>query len=55
MPIPREDGKNIEYVRAVYFDYNGLLWIIEAKCDKDMMEQIKTDLNHILKTFKILN
>ena len=33
MPIPVEDGKNLEYVRIVYFDYNDLTWRIEMKCN----------------------
>jgi hypothetical protein len=28
MPIPVEYGKNLEYVCAVYFDYNNLTWSI---------------------------
>jgi len=54
MPIPREDGKNLEYVRAVFFDYNKLTWEIEAKCNEDIQERVKADFDHIIDTFKIL-
>jgi len=54
MPIPVEDGKNLLYVRAVYFDYQNLTWEIEAKCNQDIQEQVKADFDHIIQTFKIL-
>ena len=55
MPIPVEDGKNLEYVRAVYFDYNDLTWEIVAKCNQEIMEQVIADFEHIVETFKILD
>jgi hypothetical protein len=54
MPIPREDGKNLDYVCAVYFDYNGLLWMIEAKCIQELKEQVKADFDYIVQSFKII-
>jgi hypothetical protein len=54
MPIPREDGKNLEYVRAVFFDYNNLTWEIEAKCNQEIQDQVKADFDHIIQTFVIL-
>ncbi len=54
MPIPVEDGKNLEYVRAVYFDYNDLTWEIIAKCNEDIQGEVTTHFNHIIETFKIL-
>jgi len=54
MPIPREDGKNMEYVRAVFFDYNNLTWEIEAICNEDIQDQVKADFDHIIETFVIL-
>ncbi|MBN2543352.1 hypothetical protein JXI42_10850 [bacterium] len=54
MPIPVEDGKNLEYVRAAYFDYNDLTWKIVAKCNQDIQEEVTAYFNHIIETFKIL-
>jgi len=54
MPIPVEDSKNLEYFRVVYFDYNGLIWVIEAKCDQEIREQVRADFDHIIQTFIIL-
>jgi hypothetical protein len=54
MPIPVENGKKLEYVRAVYFDYDGLLWVIEVKCKEEISQQVKADFDHIIQSFKIL-
>ncbi len=54
MPIPVEDGKNLEYVRAVYFDYDDLTWEITAKCNQEIKDQVKADFDHIIETFQIL-
>ncbi len=54
MPIPREDGENLDYHCAVYFDYNDLLWVIEAKCIQEMREQVKADFDYIVNSFKII-
>jgi hypothetical protein len=55
MPVPREDGQRLEYHRAVYFEYNGLIWIIEAECNQEIMDQVKADFEHIVETFTILD
>jgi hypothetical protein len=55
MPIPVEDGENLEYVCAVYFDYNNFTWKIEAKCNQDMMDEVRADFDHIVETFTILD
>lgn len=54
MPVPVEDGKNLEYVRAAYFDYNDLTWEIVAKCNQDIQEEVTGYFNHIIGTFEIL-
>jgi hypothetical protein len=54
MPIPVEDGKNLDYISAVFFDYNNYTWGIRAKCNQDMMKQVKADFDHIIQTFKII-
>ena len=55
------EGEFVEYFAAnehkcaVYFDYNGLIWSIEAKSRGDYdCTKIKADFDHILQTFKIL-
>jgi hypothetical protein len=48
-------GGELEYNCAVYFEYDGLIWEIEAKCDQDMMEQVRADFEHIVETFTILD
>jgi hypothetical protein len=55
MPIPRKDGQRLEYHCAVYFDYNGLIWEIEAGCHQEIMDQVKADFEHIVETFIILD
>jgi hypothetical protein len=55
MPIPREDGQRLEYNRAVYFEYDGLIWLIEAKCNQEIMDQVRADFEHIVETFTILD
>jgi hypothetical protein len=55
LPIPVENGLQLEYNRAIYFDYNNLIWILEAKADQDMADNITADFNHVIQTFKILN
>jgi hypothetical protein len=55
LPVPKGEGPGLQYVRAVYFDYGGLTWWIQAKCEKEMIDQVKTDFEHILQTFKILS
>ena len=54
MPIPVEDGKNLWYVRIVYFDYNDLTWEIVAKCNQNIQEEVTIYFNHIIETFEIL-
>ena len=54
MPIPVEDGKNLTYVRAAYFDYNDLVWEIEAKCNQDIQDEVTGYFNHVIETFEIL-
>ena len=54
MPIPVEDGSNLWYVCAAYFDHNNLTWEIKAKCNEDIQDQVKAEFDHIIKTFEIL-
>jgi hypothetical protein len=54
MPLPVEDGRNLDYIRAVYFDHNDLIWVIEAICDEEISEITKFEFDHIVQTFKIL-
>jgi hypothetical protein len=55
MPVPREDGQRLEYHRAVYFEYDGLIWVIEAGCNQEIMEEVRADFEHIVETFTILD
>jgi hypothetical protein len=55
MPIPVEDGKNLEYSREVYFDYNGMVWSINATSNEDIRDQVIAEFNHIIETFRILD
>ena len=55
IPIPRGEGPLLQYHRAVYFDYNGLIWEIEAECEIEMVDQVKADFEHILETFRFLD
>ena len=55
MPIPREDGQRLEYHLAVFFEYDGLIWEIEAECHQEIMDEVKADFDHIIETFTILD
>lgn len=39
----------------VAFDYNGQAWDLQARSDIALAESVKDDLEHIIKTFKILD
>jgi len=55
-PIPAKEGLKLEHRCAVYFDHNGLIFSIEAMSRGDYdYTKVKTDFEHILQTFKILN
>jgi hypothetical protein len=45
MPIPIEDGKNLWYIRIVYFDYNDLTWRLEMKCNQDIQDEVTAYFN----------
>lgn len=42
------------YEAQVSFDHNGIQWDIVAKADMDMSETVRADIDHIIKTFLIL-
>jgi hypothetical protein len=54
LPFPESEGQELQYYRAVYFDFDGLIWTIEATSEMEMVDQVKTDFDHILGTFQIL-
>jgi hypothetical protein len=47
-------GPDLKYCAQVSFDYNGLQWDIEAEADINMSETVRTDFDHVIETFKIL-
>jgi hypothetical protein len=53
--IFKENLGRLEYHRVVYFDYNGLIWEMEAQCNQEMANQVNADFDHIVQTFKILD
>jgi len=40
--------------RAIFFDYNGLVWFIRMKSTEETSEQTKLDFEHLIETFRIL-
>lgn len=54
MPIPVEDGENLNYHRIIMFDYNGMTWTLEAECHLEMRDQIDYDFDNIIQTFQII-
>jgi hypothetical protein len=54
LPFAEGEGPKLQYHRAVYFDYNGLIWTIEATTEMEMVDQVKADFEHIIETFEIL-
>lgn len=54
---PRMDGIKEQFYwvkRQVFFDYNGLIWIIEMSSDQSTAAVDGKDFEHILQTFKFL-
>lgn len=47
-------GPDLKYCTQVSFDYNGLQWDIEAEAGINMSEMVRTDFDHVVETFKIL-
>jgi hypothetical protein len=45
------------HVRDVYFEYGGLIWIIQVTSSpiQNEVDQAKADFEHVLQTFKILD
>ena len=40
--------------RAIFFDYNGLVWFIRMKSTEETAEQTKLHFEHFIETFRIL-
>ena len=55
LPVPTGEGPGLKYVREVYFDYDGLIWWLEAISELEMVDQVKADFEHLLETFQILD
>jgi hypothetical protein len=49
-----DQSKPLEYTRTTYFDHGDLIWNIEAVYEASMDERLKSDYEHIIQTFKIL-
>ena len=52
--FPSTEGLKLEYRRVVYFDYDGLIWNIEAMSRMEMNHRVMNDFEHLLETFQIL-
>jgi len=48
------DTPKLKYFRVAVFDYGGYIWDFTAWSEEEMIEQVKTDFDHILETFKII-
>lgn len=55
LPVSKGEGPLLQYHKAVYFDYNGLIWTIEATSEMEMVDQVNADFDHIVQTFKIID
>ncbi len=44
----------IDWVREVYFDYDGLVWIITTSCDEDKQQDFRPDFASVLSSFTVL-
>jgi len=53
--FPPSDEPKVEYYKVIYFDYDGLVWSVEASSRMDKNHRVMQDFEHILDTFKILN
>ena len=53
--LAARDTPKLRYVRWAYFDYDGLVWEIEAEAEEELAEQVRVDFEHVLETFKILD
>lgn len=52
--VPKNEGVKLQYVKEVYFDYDGLVWNLKAKSEEEMVDQVNAYFDHVLETFKIL-
>ncbi|MBN1368271.1 MAG: hypothetical protein JW967_10145 [Dehalococcoidales bacterium] len=55
LPFPTASGEQpLEITRAVYFNVGNDVWKIEACSEMAMAEQVKSDYEHVLQTFRLL-
>ncbi|MDD5039162.1 MAG: hypothetical protein PHN78_07595 [Dehalococcoidales bacterium] len=49
-------GPNLIMIdRSVYFDYDGLVWVIKMGAYEKVADEAKVEFDHIIETFKILD
>lgn len=48
-------GPDLKYKAAIYFDHNGLYWLITLEADNDLAEMVRADLEHLIQTFQIIS
>jgi hypothetical protein len=52
---PRDEPLRLYRVQKVIFDFDGLIWAIEAEArTEDLVDEVNTYFEHVLQTFKIL-
>jgi hypothetical protein len=53
--FPASEQPKIEYEKAVFFDYDGLVWRIDANARMDINHRVMEDFENLLESFKILD
>ena len=53
--FPPSEQPKIEYEKAVFFDYDGLVWCIDANARMDINHRVMEDFKKLLESFKILD
>jgi hypothetical protein len=53
--FPPSEVTKVEYEKAVFFDYDGLVWRIDANARMDINHRVMEDFENLLESFKILD
>jgi hypothetical protein len=53
--FPSTEGPKLEYIKQVFFDYDGLIWNIKAMSRMEIDHRVMDDFEHLIETFQILD
>jgi hypothetical protein len=55
MPFAVGNEPMLKYYQVAAFDYGGYIWNFTAWSEKEMVDQVKTDFEHVIQTFKVIS